>query len=145
MESQETIVKSRNFNPRLIGGIDSIEFTFDYSTADGLETPAENIREFTTIGNKKKKQAEDDKYRFTLIWFEPTDNIPERLYLMRANAGDRTVTFTYVHSTTVIGRADLDGSSGGSLTVYIVDFKARRSGASGGKEHYRCALTLQEI
>lgn len=145
MESQETIVKARNYNPRLIGGGDSIEFTFDYETADGLDEARENIREFTTVGNKKKKQAEDDKYRFTVIWFEPTNNIPERIYAMRENSGDRTVTFSYVHSIEVIGRSDLDADSGGLLTVYIASFRARRAGSSGGKQMYRCSLTLQEV
>lgn len=145
MESQDAIVKARNFNPRLIGGGDSVEFTFDYESASGLDNARENIREFTTIGNKKKKQAEADKYRFTIVWFEPTNNIPERIYTMRDNSGDRTVTFSYVHSIEVIGRSDLDVESGGLLTVYIATFQYRRVGSSNSKHMYRCSLTLQEV
>lgn len=145
MESQDALVKARNFNPRLIGGGDDIEFTFDYESAAGLDEARENIREFTTIGDQKKKQAEDDKYRFTIVWFEPTNNIPERIYTMRKNSGDRTVTFSYVHSIEIIGRSDLDVDSGGLLTVYIVAFRHRRVGSSNTKQMYRCSLTLQEI
>lgn len=145
MDAQAIIIKARNYNPRLIGGGDSIEFSFDYESAAGLDDARENIREFVTIGNKRKKQAEDDKYRFTVVWFEPTNNIPERIYTMRENSGDRTVTFSYVHSIEVIGRSDLDVDSGGLLTVYIAGFRYRRAGFSDGAQMYRCSITLQEV
>lgn len=146
METQLAKVGGRTHNPRLIGGGDSIEFTYDYSRASGDDRPVENIREFTTIGDAKKKQAEDDKYRITLEWYEPNDNVPERIYTARAGGGDRTVTFTYVHPISLIGRSDYDAESGGSFTCYIADFAAKRAGKNElGQESYRCRLTVQEI
>jgi len=138
MDTQETILKSKAYNPRLIGGTDAVEFTYDYSGVDGLENPVENIREFTTLGDAKKKQAEADKYRFTVSWFEPNDNIPTRLYDMRAGAGDRTVQVTYIHSDPIIGRV------GGTIVGYIVGLTMRRTGQYGGKHSWRCTLTIQE-
>lgn len=145
MESQEAIVKTRTYNPRIIGGSDTVEFTFDYATAPGLDEAVENIREFTTLGDKKKKQAEDDKYRFTITWFEPTNNVPERLYAIRAGSGDRTVTVTYVHSIEIIGRANLDAYSGGAVTCYIAGLRWSRTGQHDSKQIYRCSITLQEV
>ena len=144
MDTQEPILKSKAYNPRLDDGTDLIEFTYDFSSAIGAERPVENIREFTTLGDAKKKQAEDDKYRITLVWFEPNNNVPERLYTMRAGGGDRTVQVTYIHSNHIIGRADYDAQSGGRIDGYIADFAAAKAGRSGGFIHYKCSLTIQE-
>jgi len=145
MDAQETILKSRAFNPRVIGPSDTVEFTYPHSVVTGLEDPAENIREFTTIGGAKRKQAETDKYRFTVQWFEPTNNVPERLYTMRAGGGDRTVAVTYVHPWSVPGRADYDAESGAQIDGYIADLKFRRVGdGPGGVQRYKCSITIQE-
>jgi len=146
MDTQETIKKyAGTFNPRVIGAGDTVEFTYPFTSAAGIDRPVENTREFNTIGGAKKKQAETDKYRVTLVWFEPNNNVPERLYDMRDNSGDRTVTVTFIHAKSIIGRADYDASSGGSLTCYIADFTARRAGTNGsGEDMYWCTLTLQE-
>lgn len=138
MDAQETILKSKTNNPQVLGPSDTVEFTYDYSSVDGLENPAENIREFTTLGDAKRKQAEDDKYRFTVAWFEPNDNVPTRLYTMREGGGDRTVQVTYIHSDPIIGRTD------GTIVGYIAGFTARRVGKQSGKHSWRCTLTIQE-
>jgi len=145
MEAQLAKIKGGAYNPRLVGGGDDIEFTYDYGSAAGADTPVENIREFQTIGGSKKKQAESDKYRITLGWYEPNNNVPERIYAARKYLDDRTQTFTYIHSQEIIGRAKFDAVSGSSLTVYIAGFSARRVGVNElGQQSYACQLTLQE-
>jgi len=146
MESQLALVKGKAFNPRLVGGGDSIEFTYDFTSARGADRPIENIREFQTIGGSRKKQAETDKYRITLSWYEPNDNVPERIYAARDYNSDRAQTFTYIHSDKIIGRALAGSGEGSSLTVYIANFRARRAGRNEfGQDSYFCELTIQEI
>jgi hypothetical protein len=144
MDSQEAVLKARTNNPRLIDGADVIEFTYPYTSAPGLAEAAENISEFVTIGGARRKQADSDKYRFTVNWFEPNNNVPERIYDLREGSGDRTVTVTYVHPISIVGRADFDASSGGKLICYIAGFRALRVGEQDSKQMYRCSLTLQE-
>jgi hypothetical protein len=144
MDTQATILKSKTYNPRVIGNGDTVEFSYDFTRVEGLEKPAENIREFTTLGGAKKKQAEVDKYRLTVSWFEPNDNVPTRLYNIRAGGGDRTVQVTYIHSDQIIGRVDYDPASGGKIVGYIADFSARRRGIHAGMSLWLCTLTIQE-
>jgi hypothetical protein len=145
MDTQETIVRVKNHNPRLIGPSDTIEFTQDFSIVRGIDMPRENRREFTTLGGAKRKQADTDKYRFTVAWFEPNNNVPERIYTMRDGGGDRTVTVTYIHSNEVIGRADYDGTSGGAIVGFIASFRATQRGVNqAGTRNYLCELEIQE-
>lgn len=146
METQLAKVKGKLFNPQLIGGGDDIEFTYDFTTAAGADRAIENIREFQTIGGARAKQAEADKYRIALSWYEPNDNVPERIYAARDFNNDRAQTFTYVHNNKLIGRALFAAGQGSDITVYIANFRARRTGVNElGQDSYFCELTIQEI